>query len=338
MSHKLAKVVSALPGTLDPNTLYAVRVGSGFDLYFSDATGATAHALNTAAGGSSDPLDLTVTDPAAPAADTVRLFRRAIAGRQFPAFVGPAGLDTALQPLLARNKVGLWMPPGNANTVPGVLGFTAPTVTGFTATARNVATTNLFNRMRRLGYVSAATAGSVGHWRNGSGQFTVGSSVSGLGGFTFIVRFGISDAAAVAGARMFMGVRASATPSNVEPSTLTNCIGIGHGAADTNMKLFYGGSAAQTPLDLGANFPANTLSVDVYELALFSPPTSGDVQWQVTRLNTNHVAAGTITNSGAAVLPTNGTLLAAPWAYRTNNATALAVGMDVMSCYIETDV
>jgi hypothetical protein len=267
---------------------------------------------------------------------TMKLFTRQIANRLMPAFVGPSGLDSTLQPLLARNKVGYWNPPGNATTVPGVFGFTAPTITGFTATARNVATTNMFTRMRRLGYVTATTAGTVGHWRYAANQFTVGSSSTGLGGFTYIIRFGISDAADVAGARMCKGMRATATPTNVEPSTLTNVICLGHGAADTNFKLFYGGTTAQPAIDLGVNFPANTRNTDVYELALFSSPNSGDVHYEVTRINTGHVATGTITNSGAAVLPTNTTLIA-PWGYRTNNATALAVGIDVMSAYIETD-
>lgn len=40
------KVVAALPGALAPNSVYAVRVGDGFDLYISDATGAAAHRLN----------------------------------------------------------------------------------------------------------------------------------------------------------------------------------------------------------------------------------------------------------------------------------------------------
>lgn len=269
-------------------------------------------------------------------AGTMKLFTRQIANRLMPAFVGPSGLDSTLQPLLARNKVGYWNPPGNATTVPGVFGFTAPTITGFTATGRNVATTNMFTRMRRLGYVTAATAGTVGHWRVAVNQFTVGSSSTGLGGFTYIIRFGISDAAAVSGARMCKGVGVSITPTNVEPSTLTNVICLGHGAADTNFKLFYGGTAAQAPIDLGANFPANTRNVDAYELALFSPPNSSDVHYEVTRINTGDVATGTITNSGATVLPTNTTLIA-PWGYRTNNATALAVGIDVMSAYIETD-
>lgn len=36
---KFAKVVSALPGTLEANTLYAVRVGTGVDLYFTNSGG-----------------------------------------------------------------------------------------------------------------------------------------------------------------------------------------------------------------------------------------------------------------------------------------------------------
>jgi len=66
-------------------------------------------------GGVTDPLDLTVTNPAAPAAGTVRLFRREVAGRQMPAFIGPSGLDSALQPFLARNKIGYWNPQGKLN-------------------------------------------------------------------------------------------------------------------------------------------------------------------------------------------------------------------------------
>lgn len=297
---------------------------------------ATAQEVADLGGGAApDPLNLADDTPGMPPAATVRLFRRQIAGRQFPAFIGPSGLDSALQPLLARNKVGIWMPPGNATTVPGVLGFTAPTVTGFSAQARSVAVTNLFTRMRRLGYQTAATAGTVGNWRVSQHQYTLATS-DGWGGFFYVIRFGISDPALVSDARMFMGMRASSTPANVEPSTLTNCIGIGHGAADTNLRLYYGGSAAQTPIDLGVNFPTDTRSVDVYELALFAPPDAlGTVRYEVTRLNTGHVAAGEVTDNNTQ-LPSATTLLA-PWGYRTNNATAAAVAIDVMSAYIETD-
>lgn len=281
---------------------------------------------------------IATTTPAAVAGNVV-IFGKAVAGGGLAAYVGPSGLASALQPFLARNKVGFWCPPGNATSVPGVLGFTAFTATG-TATARNVATTRMFTRMRRLGYASAATAGSLTGGRVAVAQITLGTDASGMsvGGFRKIIRFGCSDAATVSGARQFVGISSStAAPTNVEPSTLTNVIGVGHGAANTNLFLYSGGSAAQTPIDLGANFPANTLSVDVYELALFCAPGSTSVGWEVTRLNTGHMASGTLTGTVGTQLPAVTTLLTYSQNWRTNNATALAVGLDIFSDYIETD-
>lgn len=46
---RVAKVVGSLPGTLQPNTVYLVRAGAGFDLYVSDGTGVIGHALNVPA-------------------------------------------------------------------------------------------------------------------------------------------------------------------------------------------------------------------------------------------------------------------------------------------------
>ncbi len=48
----------------------------------------------------------------------------------FLAQTSPGQAPTSLQPLLARNKVGYWCPAGNATAVPGVVGFTAPTIAG----------------------------------------------------------------------------------------------------------------------------------------------------------------------------------------------------------------
>jgi hypothetical protein len=268
-------------------------------------------------------------------AGTMKLFTHDVAGRLMPAFVGPSGLDSIIQPFFARNNITALTSVGNIASINSI-GSASPTVTGFTAAARTTAATNFFTRMRKTGYVTAATAGAVGQFRFTTNTVSVGDG-TGLGGFFYCIRFGISDAADVAGARMFMGVGVTATPSNVEPSTLTSCIGIGHGASDTNFKIFYGGSAAQTPIDLGANFPCNTRSTDMYELALFAPPSvANTVRWMVTRLNTGHVESGTI-SGGATVLPQSSTLMAGLHGYRTNNATPLAVAIDFSRYYLETD-
>ena len=282
-------------------------------------------------------LDGQSTDATPPASGNLTVYGKSIGGRMMLKQVGPSGIATAFQPFLGRNKIAYWDPPGNATTVPGVFGYTAPTTTG-TATARTVATTSLFTRMRLLAYVSAAGAGSLCYQYVAVAQVTVGDG-SGNGGFYKVTRFGISDAAAVSGARMFCGVSSSTSaPTNVDPATLTNSIGMGHGAADTTMHIYYGGSSAQTPIDLGSNFPSNTRSTDMYELALFAPTNSNNtVYYEVTRINTGNVATGTLTGTAGTALPASTTLLSYHRIWRTNNATALAVAYDLASDYVETD-
>lgn len=273
-------------------------------------------------------------------ADTVAIFGSKLAKRAFPAFVGPTGIVSLIQPLLANTKIGYWDPSGAVASVPGVFGYPAPVVTGFTATARTPTTTNIFGRSRRLGYVTSTTIGAVGQFRVNSKQITLGGGgLPTVGGFLKVVRFGISDPALVSDARMFMGISNNTIPTNVEPSTLLNHIGIGHGAADTTFHIYYGGSTAQTPINLGSNFPCNAPLVDVYELALFAPPnTPNTIHYQVTRLNTGHIATGTLTATTAGVeLPDSTTLLTHQSGYRTNNSSPLEVGLDIISDYIETE-
>lgn len=247
------------------------------------------------------------------------------------AYLGAGGSSDPLA--CVTPHCAIWQPPGNSNSVGSVIGMAVPSVTG-TATARNVATTRLFTRLQRLGIVSASTAGSMANARNAAAQLTLGvSGTPDLGGFDALYAFGCSDAATVAGARQFVGMSSSVgVPTNVEPSTLINVIGIGHGAADTNLKIYYGGGVAQTPIDLGANFPANTLSVDAYVFRLTCEVgVNNAVSYTVTRLNTGHVASGTLTAATPGTqLPSNTTLLSSIQAWRTNNTTALAVGLDII--------
>ena len=269
-------------------------------------------------------------NPVTPGADYGTIFIKKIGGRMMAAQIGPSGLDTTLQANLGGNKVALWMPPGGSVTVPGVFGMAAMTATG-TATARAIATTNLLTRMTRLGYVSAATAGALAGAREAVAKFTTGAG-PGLGGFFARYRFGISDAATVASARMFVGLDALTTaPTNIDPSTKVNCVGVGQIAASNNLQIIYGNATAKTPIDLGANFPANT-NTDAYELNLFSPPAGG-VHWHVRRLNTPFEATGFLSSAEAPIA----TQLLCHQLWRCNNATALAVGLDVCGIYIETD-
>jgi hypothetical protein len=201
----------------------------------------------------------------------------------------------------------------------------------------------MFTRTRRLGYVSVATAAGFAGNFSTTAQWTTGNG-TGLGGFFFSCRFGISDAAAVTGARAFVGLTSSvATPTNVEPSTLLNAIGLSQLSTDaTQLYLTSGGSAAQTAIPLGTNFPpmagvgaANGIA---YDLTLFAAPSSnGIVGYMVERVGTAFIATGTLTPATVGTQTPASTTLLAPRAWRCNNAQALSVGIDLINIYIESD-
>ncbi|MGM0517893.1 MAG: hypothetical protein ACQER6_09870 [Pseudomonadota bacterium] len=69
--YRAEKVVSSLPDPLEPDTVYYVRTGDGFDMYVSDATGSVAHALNLpeeSGGGGGDIVLLQTVEITSPVA------------------------------------------------------------------------------------------------------------------------------------------------------------------------------------------------------------------------------------------------------------------------------
>ena len=141
--------------------------------------------------------------------------------------------------------------------------------------------------------------------------------------------FNVSDAAILAAGRTFVGLSSQTTAIvDSEPSTFINSFGVGAGSADTNLKIFYGGSAAQTPIDLGANFPSDTTNTDLYRVCLFSSPSeNGVVYYEVLRMNTGDVAAGTLgPGTPGTTLPASTTLLTFH-GFRSNAGNAVAVGI-----------
>jgi hypothetical protein len=275
------------------------------------------------------------SDPAAPSAGNLKTFARTIAGGYTaPAFLNATNAVSQLQPAFANKRIASMLIGNNTTasvTNSGLAAFTGTTNSVFTAT------TSMFTRAQRFTVASTSTAGTFANYYQATASYTLGSATTpAYGGFYFVTRFGISDT--VASPRTFVGISSNTSaPTNVEPSTLTNVIGVGQGAADTNLKIYYGGSAAQTPIDLGASFPTGTSNTDWYELTLFAPPTlNNTVYYQVKRLNTGNVTSGTLSGTAGTVLPDNTTYLAIRY-WRTNNATASAVTLAIGGIYVETD-
>lgn len=214
------------------------------------------------------------------------------------------------------------VPHGTTGTL---VGFPALTVQG-TATARTTySNSSMPLHFPRIGYVSAATAGSFASVR------TTIQCLPEPALWAVKIRFAVTDPAAVSGARMFAGITAVTTAlTNVEPSTMVNCFGIGHGASDSNWMIYCSGSAAGTPIDTGL-------------------PLSSGYMIDLTLAKTNYFGliyrvdadggGGVFSKSG---IPPTGFAPAANSAsnpiniMRTNNATALAVSLDILKMTIGT--
>ncbi|NHB76094.1 DUF2793 domain-containing protein [Rhodobacter calidifons] len=276
----------------------------------------------------------TIATPAVPAADGVKLFGRKVGGRSMPAFMGPSGLDSALQPSFARNKIGMFMAAGNGGTDTAV--GIAMTGTG-TATSENVGTSNLHNYMRRRSWlVTTASTTAVAGLRGNALQWTLGGPSAELGGFHLVWRWGPATGVATSTHRVFVGMRGSASaPSDVNPSTLTNICGMGYDAGDTNIQFMHNdGSGTATKIDLGSGFPKpNADRTAVYEIALFAPPgTTQSLGYEVTNLVSGAVATGTVTTD----LP-SATQLLTPYGYISVGGTNSVIGFATMGLYIESD-
>lgn len=272
------------------------------------------------------------SEPAAPASG-LTLYTETIGGRAMLVQKAKAGRAYPFQPSLGAMPFQFWLPNANANSST-VLGQVAPTATG-TATARTVAVTNSFTWQRRIGFVSAGGAGQTSGLRSAVLQFGLGNA-AGVGGFFFQTRFGISDAALVANARSAIGLTATTTAfANADPSTFLNFLGMAHDAADTNWQIMFNdGAGAATKVDLGANFTRSpTVSTVMYDLVIYCPPNSSTVFYEVKNIANGAVASGTMTTN----IPANTQLLT--WQlWRSNNATASAVALDIASVYIETEI
>jgi hypothetical protein len=242
------------------------------------------------------------------------------------------------QTLLLMSSV--WNPAGhNTTVVSGVAGMAAMTITtGATATARGIAATNRLTRTVRLGYVSAATVnGFGGHVQNNQSR-TIGDGT--VGGFFYKCRFGCSDAATVAGARSFVGLRNSVSqPANTaEPTAGTNQMGVAVNSTGGNLQLTSAGATAQTPVDLGANFPGNTLSADLYDLTIIAPRTKANtVLYNVERVGTTNVASGVFPNGTPGTTLPAATTIMGHQAWRCNNATALACAIDIGTVVLNSE-
>lgn len=213
----------------------------------------------------------------------------------------------------------------NANTLTG-LGLVL-TATG-TATAYNNANTNRFTYTPAVEFlVTTAAATAVAGFRVNA-LFFARQAVTGVGGFALRIHWKTGTGQTVATHRAFVGVRGStAAPTDVNPSTLTQIIGMGWDSGDANISIMHNdGTGTATKVDLGSNFPRPTADrANMYVLELYAPKTN-EVFYRVTNVTTGAVAEGTLTTD----LPT-ATQLLTILGYASVGGTSSVVGIGLSS-------
>lgn len=230
------------------------------------------------------------------------------------------GLDrVSFFDLLRMERVGGYQGVSNQNITMNPFGAPAWNESG--GTQRNIANTSTVTALQRRGYVSAATAGAA------AGGRSQAILLRDLDGFRVSFAFAVTDAAPVAGARMFVGVRAATTAAtDVQIDSVINAIGIGHEAGDAGFSVFHNdasGVATKVPLD-PAKFPTANLSTDIIRVEITTLKASGTVRVTVTNVTLGQTETVTLSTD----LPALSVGLT-PTVWRSNGATALATGVDV---------
>jgi hypothetical protein len=272
--------------------------------------------------------------PSPPSGGNARLFIQDRAGREVQAWRGATGLEqiNLAHPGVKAMRWAMAVPTGTTPSTQGI----ALTATG-TATANSPAATNRYSRIGKLDYlVTTAATTAVAGVRMTPLLVTIGASSAGDGGFDFKLKWGPATGGATSTHRGFAGLTGSTTaPTDVEPSTLVNMVGMGWDAADANIQIMHNdGSGTATKIDLGSNFPVPSADrANYYLLELYSPPgTTQIVGYRITDLLDGDVAAGLITTN----LPSNSTLLAGR-AWMSVGGTSSVIGIGFSSMTIETD-
>ncbi|MGV0984968.1 MAG: hypothetical protein ACOYB2_10465 [Limnohabitans sp.] len=284
-------------------------------------------------------------NPAVPAAGTLRLWAKAIAGRILPKFMGPAGLDSPFQPALFQNQCILFTPYGSTTVTPNGFGATwakggsAGTVATPTLT---VTSPKFLNSMRRVTHLNAVTTTNQAMGiicnANASRQFWIGDA-AGLGGFFMFARFGITNW--LAGSRIFAGLGGSATERVISDTLTANTIGFWK---DTTMA---GSVLKFVTVDNGA--VVNTIDVPnaviqagaVFDMFLFCRPAGTAVSFRIDQIDDgNGNAIGTLIDSSTDQrLPLNTALLGPEIEVSngTANIVANTVGIGINRIYVESD-
>mgnify|MGYP000662086028 CR=1 FL=1 len=208
---------------------------------------------------------------------------------------------------------------------PGINNVEGVPIVSAGATLRSWADTNLVTRGQRVGMV-VSTTGGLSQLRQISNYMSIN------GGFDMITAFSMSENATDTAIRFFIGLTTNIIFTNVEPNTLLNIIGICRLSSSNNLHLINNdNTGTATTLDLGSNFPANTIDTDKYQLNIKT--ISGGIYLKLDRLGTSFYYETIITSD----IPSNSTGLKFGAYIVDTSGPSVNTGFDWYGSYVKVD-
>lgn len=280
-----------------------------------------------------DGVDFPAENPAQPTADKLRVYGRKLAGRMMLAFKNKHGIDTLIQPYQGDGQIAMWQA-NHGSTSLSAYGAIAGTNAG-TATNANMGLSSKVQSINAVELlVTTAATTALASWRFTAAQWVRGNSVS--GGFFFHMRNAPATGASNTSQRFFIGMRgATGSFTDVDPSTMLNCIGFGWDSADANCQFIHNdASGVATKIDLGAGWEVPvTDRAAMYDVMIYAPPNNSSVFIYVKNLATGLEATAELSID----LPTQTTYLT-PGTYASVGGVSSVVGIRFASCYLQGNI
>ncbi len=283
------------------------------------------------------------SEPSAPATGFLKVYSRSVGGRMMLKMLGPAGVDTALQPFLGSNRVCMFFPQ-TGTTGTGGAGFGPAWTSNGTASHPTPSSTApaISNQMKRTRYANVVTTTNqqLGPRFNAASenQFWRGNA-AGLGGFYFQTRF-IVELYPASTVRIFAGLASGASTSVcISDTVVNNVCGLWHATTDpsSGANSFNFVTRDTTTTTKQSIALSNAIAAgNSYEWTMFCPPNGSTIYWRLVDIVNNVEYTG----STSTTLPAN-TAFMQPQVQMSNgtaNVTVTTVAIGVASIYVESDL
>jgi hypothetical protein len=267
-------------------------------------------------------------NPETPASGAV-LFSRNIGGRHVPRWIGPSGLDTAIQPGMWGNSITLWLP-GTGTTA--AINFGVNWSTAATQAHPAITTTNFMTQLRRATYTTTTTANNASGVRSGAPLCWRGNA-AGQGGWFFSARFGILTYTSTM--RMMVGLSESTAALSGDPSAVNNTVAMSKDTGETTWQVFTRDASAASKTSTGRTTAA-AANAEIFEFVCFCKPNDSKITVRVVDITSGTVLVDNVEKTSN--LPSATALLTAH--AQCNNQAGGAgsgVAMFLSKIYVETD-